>query len=59
MCSERGCECGCGSHHDAKGHMRRRRFLSNAEKVEKLNKYADELKKELTAVEERVMELQS
>ena len=55
MCSE----CGCGSHHDTKGHMRRRRFLSNTEKVEKLNKYADELKKELTAVEERVIELQS
>jgi hypothetical protein len=37
----------------------RRRFLSKAEKVEKLKSYAEELRKELGAVEEYIKELQS
>jgi hypothetical protein len=37
----------------------RRRFLTKAEKVEKLKNYAEELKKELEAVEERIEEVQN
>jgi hypothetical protein len=40
------------------GHGYRRRFLSKAEKIEKLKGYADELKKELEAVEEKIKEMQ-
>lgn len=61
MCKECGCgcHCGCGSHHHGKehGHMRRRRFLTKAEKIERLQNYAEELKKELVAVQERIKEL--
>jgi hypothetical protein len=35
----------------------RRRFLTKAEKTERLKKYAEELRKELTAVEEHIKEL--
>ncbi|HML02089.1 MAG TPA: hypothetical protein VK487_01815 [Candidatus Bathyarchaeia archaeon] len=49
--------CGCSMH--AEGHGYRRRFLTKAEKLEKLKSYAEELKKELTAVEEKVKELKS
>ena len=63
-------ECGCGMHHgrhDAfwgcgmHGHEHgyRRRFLTKAEKTEKLKNYAEELKKELDAVEEKIKEMQS
>jgi len=40
-------------------HDYRRRFLTNAEKMEKLKSYADELKNELKAVEEKIKEMQS
>jgi len=50
-------DCGCGMH--GKGHGYRRRFLTDAEKMEKLKSYADELKNELKAVEERIKEIQS
>jgi hypothetical protein len=59
------CNCGCGSHHSEEGHGRGeghghgRRFLTKAEKAEKLKNYAEELKKELTAVEERIREIES
>jgi len=49
--------CGCGMHEH--GHGYRRRLFTKAEKVEKLENYADELKKELKAVEEKIKELQS
>jgi len=49
---ERGCDCGY-----QEGHGHRRRFLSKAEKIEKLKNYAEELRKELTAVEEHIKEL--
>ncbi len=49
--------CGCGMH--GHGHGYRRRFLTRAEKTEKLKRYADELRKELKAVEEKIKELQS
>lgn len=59
-------ECGCDHpHHERKhghGHGRgfghRRRFFTKAEKVEKLKNYAEELKKELIAVEEHIKKLQ-
>ena len=63
-------ECGCGGHHQ--GHHGywgpgrfggeegyRRHFLTKAEKAEKLKNYAEDLKKELKAVEERIKEMQS
>jgi len=40
-------------------HGHRRRFLTNAEKTEKLKNYAEELKKELQAVEDKIKEMQS
>ena len=60
-------ECCCGSpyrerkhgHGYGHGHGHRRRFFSKAEKAEKLKSYAEELRKELTAVEEHIKELQS
>jgi hypothetical protein len=48
--------CGCGKHRHE--HDFRRRFLTNAEKTDKLRKYAEELKMELKAVEEEIAELQ-
>jgi len=56
-----GCDCGCGSRHhgEGHGHMRRRRFLTKAEKIERLQNYVEELKKEMTAVQERIKELKS
>lgn len=63
-------ECGCGGHHQRHvnfcrcgmhehGHCYRRHFLTKAEKIEKLRNYADELRKELEAVEEKIRELQT
>ncbi len=49
--------CGCGMHGHEHGY--RRRFLTKAEKTEKLKNYAEELKKELKAVEEKIKEMQS
>jgi len=63
MCKECGCEemhhtedCGCGeSHH---GHKRfGRKFLTKEEKIQRLESYAEDLKKELSAVQERMKEL--
>jgi hypothetical protein len=53
------CHCGCGPRHHGEGHERGhdRRFLTKAEKAEKLNSYAEELRKELAAVEEHIKEL--
>ncbi len=63
-------ECGCGMHHGRHNdycgcgmhgheHGYRRRFLTNAEKIEKLKNYAEELKKELKAVDEKIKDMQS
>jgi hypothetical protein len=63
-------ECGCGMHHGRhygfcgcgmRGfeHGYRRRFFTKAEKTEKLKEYAEELKNELKAVEEKIEEMQS
>jgi len=51
-------ECGCGPHHHLEGHGHGRRFLTKAEKAERLKSYAEDLRKELTAVEERIKELE-
>lgn len=40
------------------GFGHRRRFFTKAEKLEKLQNYAEELKKELIAVEEHIRKLQ-
>lgn len=48
-------ECGCGMHR-SEGHIKRR-FLARTERIEKLKSYAEELRKELTAVEKRIKEL--
>ena len=58
-------ECCYGqSYHEQKhehghGFGHRRRFFTKAEKLEKLKNYAEELKKELIAVEEHINKLQS
>jgi len=52
-----GGHCGCGMH--GREHGYRRRFLTKAEKIEKLKNYTEELKKELKAVEEKIKEMQS
>jgi len=49
--------CCCGSHHHKEEHGYGRRFLTKAERLEELKKYAEELRKELTAVEEHIKEL--
>ena len=49
--------CGCGMHGHEQGY--RRRFLTKAEKNEKLKNYAEELRKELKGVEEKLKEMQS
>jgi len=41
------------------GHHRGRHFLTKEEKIERLESYAEELKKELAAVQERIKELKS
>ena len=51
------CGCGCGMHGFEHGY--RRHFLTKAEKTEKLKNYAEELRKELKAVEEKIKEMQS
>ena len=57
MC--RACSCGCESHHHEERHGFGRRFLTKTERLENLKKYAEELRKELTAVEEHIKELKS
>jgi hypothetical protein len=46
------CDCGCGG-----GGFFHRLYISRDEERERLEKYRDELKKELTGVEERLKEL--
>ena len=50
-------ECCCGPPYREREHEHGRRFLTKAEKAEKLKSYAEELKKELAAVEEHIKEL--
>ena len=53
MCIE--CCCGTASHGKEDGYGKR--FLTRAEKTEELKNYGEELKKELTVVEEQIKEL--
>ncbi len=52
-------ECGCAAppHPHLHRHPSHRHFLSEEERAEGLESYAEELKKELAAVEERIKEL--
>jgi hypothetical protein len=63
-------ECGCGMHHrryegycgcgmHGEGHGYRRRFLTKAEKLEKLKSYQEALQNELKGVEEKIKEMES
>lgn len=55
------CHCDCGLHHleERCGSSHVRRFFTETEKVERLENYAEDLKKELEAVEEQIKELKS
>ncbi|MCJ7762463.1 hypothetical protein MUP38_03280 [Candidatus Bathyarchaeota archaeon] len=51
-------ECCCTpQHNEGCGHGRR--FLTKAEKIEKLKEYEEELKKEIIALQEHIKELES
>ena len=54
MCGECDCEM-MGCH----GEFHGRRILTKAEKIKRLEEYAEELKKEMVAVEERIKEMKS
>ncbi len=53
MCGECGCQCDC----EAGVYPHGRRFLTKEEKIEHLENYAESLKKELSAVAEKIKEL--
>jgi len=55
MCRECGCVAPPHMHHHR--HPRHRHFLTKEERAERLESYADELRKELAAVEERIKEI--
>ena len=50
------CQCCCGGEHHHHGY-RGRRFFTREERLKGLEEYADEVKKELAAVEEQIKEL--
>jgi membrane protein involved in colicin uptake len=52
-------ECGCETSTRCEGQPHGRRFLTKEEKIKKLENYAEELKKEIAAVDERIKELKS
>jgi hypothetical protein len=54
MCGECGCET-MGCHAQLHG----RRIFTKAEKIKRLEDYAEELKKEIVAVEERIKEMKT
>lgn len=51
------CCCGCGGWHHERHRRCGRRFLTKEEQAKELEEYAEELKKELAAVEEQIKEL--
>jgi hypothetical protein len=53
MCENSGCETSMCCH------GRGRRFLTKEEKIKRLENYAEELRKEIAAVGERIKELKS
>ena len=52
-------ECGCETSMCCQGKPHGRRFLTKEEKTQQLENYAEELKKEIDAVNERIKELKS
>ncbi len=54
MCTE--CCCGVHPYTSWHRHPHHRRFLTKEERTEKLESYAEELRKELAAVEEQIKE---
>lgn len=52
-------ECGCDPFKGCHGQHYGRRFLTKEEKIKQLENYAEELKKEIAAVDERIKELKS
>ena len=52
-------ECCCGPPYHELEHGRGRRFLTKAEKAERLKSYAEDLKKEIKAVEDHIKELEN
>ena len=55
MCRECGCKPFIGYYVTSYG----RRFLTKEEKIEQLENYAEELKKEILAIDEQIKELRS
>lgn len=51
-------ECNCESL-DCHAQPHGRRFLTKEEKIKRLENYAEDLKKEIAAVEERIKEMKS
>ena len=49
----------CISNCNGPAHHTHRRFITKAEKLERLNEYAEQLKKELEGVTEKIKELQA
>jgi len=54
MCGGCGCESSC-----CQDQPRGRHFLTKEERIESLETYVEELKKEIAAVDERIKELKS
>ena len=52
-------ECNCTPQHDEMTCCHSRRFLTKAEKIERLKKYEENLKKEIIALQEHIKELES
>jgi hypothetical protein len=52
-------ECSCEPSIDCHAQLHGRHFLTKEEKTKLLENYAEELKKEIAAVEERIKELRS
>lgn len=52
-------ECGCASSVCCHDKLHGRRFLTKEEKIKQLENYAEELKKEIAAIDERINELKS
>ena len=51
-------EC-CGGNCKGPAHHMRRHFITKAEKLERLNEYAEHLRKELQGVTEKIKELEA
>ncbi len=50
---------GCNGNCKGPAHHMRRHFVTKAEKMERLKEYAEQLKKELQGIEEKIQELEA